>query len=156
MDVENIAQKTRLSPRILRYAIYHGVAAGIDKIGDGKGIQRKYTPFEAFGIAVAAKLMDSGFKRDLAQRCVSALVRHRTNATFNGRPLAHALNMRNGEVYVDIADGKYIRLRGGSGHSTINTGWMAATTTGNAPAVNPEPDVLVSVTLTALRDALRG
>ena len=155
MDVETIARKTRLSPRTLRYAIYHGVAAGIDKIGEGKGVVRSYTPFEAFGIAVAAKLLESGLKRDFAQQCLSALVRGRPHSNINQLPLARALNMRSGEVYVDVADRKYIRLRGGSGHSTINTGWMAATTTGNPPAANPEPDVMVSVRLSGLRDALR-
>jgi hypothetical protein len=154
MDVLTIAQKTGLSPRSLRYSIYHGVAAGIEKTGRGKGISRNYTDFEAFGIAVVTKLMESGLKRDLAKQCVAALLQGPATSAINSLPLYRGFMSTVSNVHVDVADNEYVRLRGGSGTNRIDTGWRATTSSGLAPE-NLDPEVLVSVKLTQLRDALR-
>ncbi len=154
MDVLTIAAKTGLRPRTLRYVIFHAVAAGIEQTGEGKGVRRNFTDFESFALAVAAKMLESGLKRDLVVQCIATLSDGgREKPMMNQRPLFRALHSI-GNVQVELADGTYVRLRAGAGSNAYDSGWLPVG--GGPPSTDPDFEVLIQMKLKRLRDAVQA
>ncbi len=154
MDVLTIAAKTGLPPRSLRYVIFHCVAAGIEQTGEGKGVRRSFTEFESFALAVAAKMLESGLKRDMVKQFIATLSNGgREKPTMNQRPLFRAL-VTAGNVQVELADGRYVRLRAGAGSNAYNSGWLAVG--GGPPSTDPDFEVLIQMKIKRLRDAVQA
>ena len=157
MDLLEIARRTGIEPRRLRYAIYHTLMPGVSPVDVGRGSVRRFTEFEAFGIALAAMLLDAGLKRNLVTECIDLLARRAGRETpTNDIPLFRAFASR-GTARLDVADGRYVRLRIGStvGRKSPETAWER--TNGGRPVpTDYDPLVLLSVNVTPLREALRG
>ena len=108
-----IAERTGLAPRLLRYVVYHGVLPGLERVGaGGQGATRSYTPFEAFGIAVSAMLLDAGLKRGVVQDSLAILCRKlpRGPVAVSAIPLLGAMHS-GGTVGIEVAEARYVRLR---------------------------------------------
>ena len=109
MDLATIAQRTGLSARRLRYVVDHGVLPGGKVIAVGRGNARSYTDFEAFGIALAAVLLDAGIKR----RIVALLLERLCDSPKGSRRERPALlsafsNART--MSLEIGDGVNFRM----------------------------------------------
>src|SRR3954451_20043785 len=89
MDLLTIAELTGLPIRRLRYTLDHRVLPGADRASRGPRLTRTFTDFEAFGIACAAALLQSGARRPLVEQCMVELLRPRG-----------ARELRNGLLWV--------------------------------------------------------
>jgi len=157
MDLMAIAQRTGIAPRQLRYAIYHTLMPGVSQVHVGKGSLRSFTEFEAFGIALAAMLLDAGLKRDLVSECIKVLSRqYGRNTALSEIPLYRAYSSR-GKVHLDIGDRIYVRSRAdqNTDGKSLDAGWQRVDARIMAPT-NYEPVVLLSLNVTRLRDALKS
>ena len=160
-----IAERTGLAPRLLRYVVYHGVLPGLERVGaGGQGATRSYTPFEAFGIAVSAMLLDAGLKRGVVQDSLAILCRKlpRGPVAVSAIPLLGAMHSGS-TVRIEVADARYVRLRieGGTAPPYLkDTGWLAPKGSPPPPAGSPpppadyDPVVVVSLNPTTKRNAL--
>jgi hypothetical protein len=159
MDLMDIARRSGLEPRRLRYAIYHTLVPRVSRVEVGRGSVRRFTEFEAFGVALAATLLEAGLRRDLTAECMEALARRlgRTTTAVNDVPLYLALASR-GTARLDVADRRYVRLRVGptAGRKPSDTGWQPTAPAGATAPTGYEPLVLLSINITPLRDAIRG
>jgi len=156
MDLMAIAQRTGIAPRQLRYAIYHTLMPGVSQVHVGKGSPRSFTEFEAFGIALAAMLLDAGLKRDFVSECIKVLTRQYGKHTALSQIPLYRAYFSQGTVHLDIGDRIYVRLRGcqNTGGTSPDTSWQRMDAGIMAPT-NYEPIVLLSLNVTPLRDALK-
>lgn len=67
----------RIADATVGYIFDHDVLPGASDAGEGRGIPRSLTAFEAFGVALAALLLESPLKRRLVAACL-----HETCAKF--------------------------------------------------------------------------
>jgi hypothetical protein len=155
MDMAELTDLTGIPVRRLRYVFDHRVLPGLATETPGQGIPRTVTGFEAFGIALAARMLDAGLTRRLVAAClVVACRRSRTGQAHV--PLYHAYTTASGRL--EVGDGCYLKLwaagrRGIAG--ALDTGWLPL---GGGRAV-PEgyaPMVLVSIELGTLAETVRG
>ena len=63
MDMAELAARTGLPARKLRYVFDHRVLPGLHGTSAGHGVPRTFTDYEGFGIALAARLLDAGLTR---------------------------------------------------------------------------------------------
>ena len=151
-----IAERTGLSPRLLRYVVYHRIVPGVERVGpDGQGGTRSFTPKEALGIALSAMLLDAGLKRSVVATCLGTMCRKYLRGPVTAVPLFVALR-GGGDVRIDVADGRYLRLRidGGTQLQRLkDTGWLAPKGSPPPPA-DYDPVVVVSLNPTTTRNAL--
>jgi hypothetical protein len=158
VELTMIAERTGLAPRLLRYVVYHGVLPGLERVGaGGQGATRSYTPFEAFGIAVSAMLLDAGLKRGVVQDSLAILCRKlpRGPVAVSAIPLLGAMHS-GGTVGIEVAEARYVRLRmeGGTAPPYLkDTGWLAPKGSPPPPA-DYDPVVVVSLNPTTTRNAL--
>src|SRR3954452_8719780 len=111
MEIAELATRTGLPTRRLRYVVDHPVLPGMNEWGEGRGIPRSFTTFEAFGIALAALLLESGLTRGLVTSCLfEAAGRFKRTPTINQIPLYQAFLARSS--WLEVGDGSYLRLHG--------------------------------------------
>ncbi|MBY0312873.1 MAG: hypothetical protein K2W85_12450, partial [Phycisphaerales bacterium] len=65
MDLNELAVRTGLPVRKLRYVLDHRILPGRQSVASGHGVPRTFTPFEGYAIALAARLLDAGVTRKL-------------------------------------------------------------------------------------------
>ena len=155
MDLVEIASRTGISARQLRYAIYHTLIPGVKPVDVGKGVVRRFTEFEAFGIAVAATLLEAGLRRHAAAECLELLaVRYSRGTPLSDVPLWCAFQGR-GPAYLEIGDLRFVRVRRGAGlgNKASDPDWAGVE---GAVPTGYQPGVLLSINVAPLRDALRG
>src|SRR4051794_12241237 len=71
-DLAAIADRSGLPVRKIRYVLDHRLTPGEVK-GRGRGAARSFTPFEAFGLVLAATMLEAGLKRALVRDCLVQL-----------------------------------------------------------------------------------
>jgi hypothetical protein len=152
MDIAELATRTGLSTRKLRYVFDQRVLPGTQQWAEGRGIPRSFTAFEAFGIALAALLLESGLKRGLVAGCLfEAVGRFGRDTPVNQIPLYQAFAADS--AWLEVGDGLYLRLHG-KGQPGVNrdfdTGWRPLTQ-GEVEPRGYHPLVRMQVDLTALR-----
>jgi hypothetical protein len=156
MDMADLAARTGLPVRKLRYVMDHRVLPGRRRVASGHGIPRTFTLFEGFGIALAARLLDSGLTRklvaavfDVACRPIGVLLEP------TEVPLLRAYIAKAG--ILEIADGRYIRLRvprRPGVASALDTAWLG--TKPSRRAVNDyTPFVQIIIKLDELVSAIQ-
>ncbi len=155
MEMAELADLTGVPVRKLRYVFDHRVLPGLTTETPGQGIPRTFTTFEAFGIALAARMLDAGLTRRLvADSLAVACRRPRTGKAH--APLFHAYTASSGRL--EVGDGRYLRLwvagRRGIAEA-LDTGWLALGE-GNTTPDGYVPMVLVSVELGTLAETVRG
>ena len=128
MDMAELADRTGLPVRKLRYAFDHRVLPGLQGTSPGHGVPRTFTDFEGFGIALAAWLLDAGLTRKVVATVLDAACRS-TVATRHPHdvPLYCAFNANTGSL--EIGDGRYLRVRvpkrPGIIPRSVDTGWLS-------------------------------
>jgi hypothetical protein len=159
MNLSEISRRTGIAPRRLRYAIYHVLVPGVERADLGRGWERHFTAFEAFGIAVAAKLLESGVKREVVAAALEALVGRYGRETPQSKiPLWRGFSLTGRlatclELFV--GDGRYFRLRGtaSAGRGSFDSGWIPGS--GQPALAEPfMPVVLVTANLLPLLRAI--
>ncbi len=125
MDMAELAARTGLPVRKLRY-VFDRVLPGLRGASAGHGVPRTFTDYEAFGIALAARLLDAGVARKTVAAALGAACRPRGSTHAPGEvPLFRAYTLKAGTL--EIGDGRYLRLRApkrpGLGNA-LDTGWL--------------------------------
>ena len=156
MDMAQLATRTGIPVRRLRYAWDHRVLPGLSSEIAGQGIPRTFDDFEGFGIALAAQLLDSGLTRKLVAACLDvACSRPVRSPPKTDPPLLHAYRATASELL--IGDGRYLQIRAARRLGIVNgidTGWMPLTLEFVLPA-DYVPAVLVRVDLDRLVKSVR-
>src|SRR4051794_16318914 len=107
MDLLTLAERTGIGPRRLRYAIYHALLPAVPPVDRGKGAVRHFTDFEAFGVALAAMLLDAGMKRDVVGDCINAVVsKYGAETPQDEIPLYRAFTAR-GAAVLEVGDRRF-------------------------------------------------
>src|SRR5688572_27302076 len=73
LSLDEIADRAGLPTRKLRYVLDHGLLPGAAAASRGRGAARRFTGFEAFGIVLAAVMLEAGLKRALVRDGLAAL-----------------------------------------------------------------------------------
>lgn len=156
MELTELASCSGIPLRRLRYAIYHAVMPGVDRVDVGRGSVRSFTDYEAFGIALAAMLFDAGIRRKLVEGCLRLLSESRDRTMPIQEVPLYAAFVSHGPATILIGDGRYVRLRA-SRHArrgVLDTGWVSPD--GSTPPGAFEPVVCLQVNLGPLRGAVKG
>lgn len=149
-----LAARTELPVRKLRYVFDHRVLPGLTGASSGHGVPRTFTDFEGFGIALAARLLDSGLTRKVVAGALDVGGRAIPSANTRQYPLLRAFQETVGTL--DIGDGRYLRVQvptyRGIGPA-LDTGWLPLAG-GSLPRVEPTLMVRVTVDLGVLARAV--
>jgi hypothetical protein len=155
MHMAELADLTGIPVRKLRYVFDHRVLPGLAAETPGQGVARTFTEYEAFGIALAAQMLETGLTRRLVAACLAVVCRRPRTGKAHA-PLDHAYTASSGRL--EVGDGRYARLwtagRRGVAEA-LDTGWLPLEG-GNAVPAGYAPAVLVSVELGALAKAVCG
>jgi hypothetical protein len=104
MDLDRISKLTSLPIRRLRYVLEHRVLPGAERRSKGHRVTRRFSEFEAFGIACATATFEAGLRRPVVALLMSAL----TKRSPTGVPLQRAFE--GAADVLEIADGVNMRL----------------------------------------------
>jgi len=150
MDMAELARRTGLPVRKLRYVFDHRLVPDLADASTGHGIPRTFTEFEGFGVALAATLLDGGVARKLTARCFNAVCRPAPTAKVADVPLYRAFAAAAGEL--TVADARFVRLvspaRAGV-TAAGDTGWLPLGFDTRIPERGPVM-VLITVALAEL------
>ena len=156
MDMAELAARTGLPVRKLRYVLDHRVLPGLRDTSAGHGVPRAFTDYEGFGIALAARLLDAGFTRKVVAAALDAACRPTGSTRAPADvPLYRAYIVRAGSL--QIGDGRHLRVRAqkrpGLGNA-LDTGWFPMAPSGRV-ADDYTPVVCVAVELGGLARAVQ-
>jgi hypothetical protein len=154
VDISDLAQRLALPTRQVRYVFDHDVLPGSEEAGQGRGVPRVLTEFEAFGVACAAVLLHAGARREVVRRCLSVTTQlPNRQAPDTDRLLwkaFHAVSAR-----LDIGDGAYVRVRGNDLPKKVwDSGWKLLVPGAAAAASCYEPLVQTTIDLTRIKGQL--
>src|SRR5690349_15868614 len=124
IDLAEIAERSGMGRRKLRYVLDHALLPGGKLASQGRGAARGFTPFEAFGIATAALMLEAGLKRALVRDCLARLCRTSDRRAVDA-PLYRAFAADRAAL-LEVGDGQQVRLSG-TGRlpgTTFDTGWQ--------------------------------
>jgi hypothetical protein len=145
---EQIAQATGLTVRRIRYVLEHRVLPGTEKASRGHRVTRNFTPFESFGIAAAAEMLEGGIRRPLVTKLMTALTKCSGSMRSADVPLFKASESR-GPSHLQIGDGVNVRVAAG----TSTAPWRQIST--GATVADYQPRVLISIDVGRIRDEIR-
>ena len=125
--IADIAEVSGLGLRKVRYVLDQGLLPGGKQSSRGRGAARYFTDYEAFGIALAAWMLEAGLKRALVRDvmgviCLSSGGRSRALKLTN-TPLYRCFTARV-TAQVEIGDWAYARVCGTSLEGPFDTGWL--------------------------------
>jgi hypothetical protein len=157
MDRADLAARTGVPARKLRYVVDHRVLPGLRSTPAGHGVRRTFTDFEGFAIALAAKLLDAGLTRKLVAAVFDAACRPIGSTRMSADvPLYRAYAVQTGSL--EIGDGRHLRLRApkrpGIGDA-LDTSWHPLGSSGRI-GEDYDPVVCLTVELGGLARAIRG
>ena len=150
MTLQDIAHRTGIPIRLIRYVLDHRVLPGEPwtQMTDLRGQPRTVTDLEAFAISVAAHLLHAGVRRSNVQRTMSDLTGIPSNKTLPPRK-------RKRLFLADIQFGKESSriLVGVDGHiRVLSHGQLEVS--GPSPDTEQDLFVRVEVDLAAIRNQL--
>jgi hypothetical protein len=154
MTLADISERTGISTRRLRYVLEHGVLPGGKLASEGRGNERRFTEFEAYGIACAALLLEAGLRRRTVQRCLAAMCPA-------GRDLSNNWLYQGfyatGETLLEVGDNVNVRMQSQSilRQGKFDTGWLQLCT-GARLQGDYQPLVTIRLDIGKLRPKLRG
>lgn len=156
MDVAELAARTDVPVRRLRYAIDHRVLPGMRHASPGHGVPRTFTEFEGFALALAALLLASGLTRKLVIALLSVTTRPVGPARARTDVPLHQVFLRALGT-LEVGDGRQVRVtaarRPGFGPA-LDTGWLSLAASRDAPG-DALPRVRVVVELGELARSVR-
>jgi hypothetical protein len=149
LDLSLIADRSGIAVRKLRYVLDHGLLPGGKVASRGRGAARSFTPFEAFGIATAALMLEAGLKRATVRDCLAALCRD-PGRKVDEIPFYRAF-AADRTALLEVGDWRHVRLSGTgrSPRSTFDTGWLPLA--GGAAAESYAPLVTVALDVGQIR-----
>jgi hypothetical protein len=158
MTLADLANRTMLPLRQLRYALDHGLLRGGQRASRGRGSPRSLTEFEAFVIACAAQLLQAGLRQGVVRDCVALLGRYADKKArrVSDVPLYQAFQSGT-PARLEVGDGANVRLFGSGPlpREKFDTGWRQIAT-GARIAGAYEPLVVLGVNVGALRRMVTG
>lgn len=157
MDMAELAARSGLSVRKLRYVFDHRVLPGLSGTSAGHGVPRTFTDYEGFGIALATRFLDAGLTRKVVAAVLDAACRPTGSTRVPADvPLYRAYIVQAGSL--EIGDGRYLRVRTpkrpGLGNA-LDTGWLPSGPSGRIIG-DYTPLVHVTVELGGLALAIQG
>lgn len=147
VNVTELADRTGIEPRRLRYAVDHGIAPARNsrRLSPGRGVARSLTEEEALAVSLSALLLTAGLSRDY----VIAFLRDFARREVAGRqPVSRGLQ---GLQEIALADGRYASLRG----SGAEQGWRDLRDGSPAPE-GYRPLVMGRINVQELRRRIRN
>jgi hypothetical protein len=160
LDLAEIAARSGMPPRKLRYVLDHDLLPSDRTWSRGRGSARLFTPPEAFVIALAARMLDAGLKRATVRESLASLCR----VPFPGRPETGPMMLEgfldNGLDSVEVGDWWRVRLRGVAGRKPWATQWLPfpgghdLADAALEEALLEEPSMTVTLNVGPLRRAL--
>jgi hypothetical protein len=110
LTLAEIAVRTRVDVRALRYVLEHATVPFARTTGRGRGTVRRFTDARAFLLALAALFFSSGLRRSITQALITDLYSYfsATNSALDSvmLPLSATAQMS-----IEIADGLNFRTR---------------------------------------------
>ena len=156
MDLAELAARTGMPIRRLRYVVDHRVLPGLRDTPAGQGVPRTVTDYEGFAIALAARLLGSGMTRKLVAAGLDAACRPPASTDSPAEaPLCRAYAAADGRL--EFGDGRYVRVvapRSPGVGPAVDTGWLAVVPS-PAVAADYRPGVRVAVELGGLARVVR-
>ena len=163
MDLQTIAEQTRLPVRTIRYVVDHRLLPKQRRVTgepDRVGRARILTELEGFSVACAAILLESGVRREAVVDFMSALAEH--SVAQNSQITQNRRKRRSGSVgalemvleaeitpaEAMLADGVNLRFK----LECEDTGWIQPGTFARL-ADDYQPRVVVTIDLARLRQA---
>jgi hypothetical protein len=115
----------------------HGLLPGGKIASRGRGSARRFTAFEAFGIALATLMLEAGLRRALVRECMSA-VSPAVGRDLDRNPLYRAFTSR-GAARLDVGDWLYVRMvvDGSPLKPPLDTAWLPLAGSGPAGSYTP-------------------
>ena len=154
MTIYEISTRLGISTRRLRYVLEHDVLPSWRSASEGRGNERSFEGFEAFGIACAAWMLQGGLRCATVKQLFAAVCP--SGGIMKKNPLFQAFIAR-GDSTFEIGDGVNVRLssatRPRAGNS--DTGWRQIAT-GAELSDNYEPDIRIQINVGKLRSKLKA
>jgi hypothetical protein len=154
MDLQTIAELTRLPIRKIRYVLDHRLLPGLRVEGqpDLVGRARILTDLEGFAVACAAILLESGVRKEAVIEFMAGLSGFPMGRIPAGKRSIHAIQKAFERTVTPaealLADGMNLRFK--FGHE--DTGWVQPRT--YAPLSHGyQPRMVISIDLAHVRDA---
>lgn len=149
-DLAEIAERSGIAVRKLRYVLDQALLPGGNVASRGRGTARSFTPFEAFGIATAAVMLEAGLKRSLIRDCLALLCQGPSRNL--DRVLLYRAFTADLAARLEIGDWEFVRLVGAgvSPGKSFDTGWLPLAK-GAVPAEKYTPLVTVALDVGQIR-----
>jgi hypothetical protein len=111
MTLADLAKRTSLSTRQLRYVLDHALLPAGRIESRGRGAVRVFTDFEAFAIACAAVMLQAGLRQVVVRDCIALLCRYEDNGLreINKVPLYRAFEPKR-TATLEVGDGVNVRV----------------------------------------------
>jgi len=142
-SLKDIARRTGLPVRRLRYVLYHGLVPTLPTHGSGRGFARRFDEEGARSIGIAAALLEAGLPRGEVTQCLRHIVTSHARATSARRASGHLRRL-------DVAERQYLRrvTRNGAGP------WTAMRSAAGPPPHGYQPLFTVTLNLERLESLL--
>ena len=159
MILSELVARTGISTRMAKYVLDHQIVPEpIHKVVEARGEPREFDEITAMQIALAAKLLGAGVKRNLVVQLIrklSAKIRQRKNETPFEWMAKESL-----PLMLHVGDGQTMRLTMKGSRKLTNgkdfdTGWQAMDTK-QGDAEQEDPDVVLRIALGRIRDKVVG
>jgi hypothetical protein len=149
MTLAELANRTALSLRQLRYVLDHGLVPAGRIESRGRGAARTFTDFEAFGIACAAVMLQAGLRQAIVRDCIALLCRIQDEKQRKATdvPLFRAFQATKA-AKLEVGDGVNVRLSGAGtlAPQDFDTGWRQVAT-GAELGDGYNPLIVISINL---------
>jgi len=143
-----------MTPRQLRYVLEHEIFSGGKAASEGRGNERSFTEFEAFGIACAALMFRGGLRRATVKQSMALIC---PNIRDLKKIWLYQAFSATGETILEIGDNVNVRIHIASDLRSENfdSGWCQITT-GAKLKEDYEPDFKFQIDVGKLRTKLKG
>jgi hypothetical protein len=154
----DIDQRSSIAVERLRYVIDSKILPGRRNgkvegtITPGRGVARRFTGFESFGIVIAVLMLDAGMKRDAVKKCFEILCDYGKGTREINSVMLYQAYQRSEIVALELGDAQNIRLvYMATPQGTARTdGWIQVQT--RAKVVEYSPLVTIRIDVVKLRE----
>lgn len=161
MDLQELANRTGLPLRKLRYVVDHNLVPGLNyKLAESEaGRPRRFAPDVGFGIACVTALLHAGLQRTAATEFVAAMLdvpfRWPSGKMLYGHQVLSEFCRRGSEGRMFLADGVNVKIDVKISDATVPAKWCEPHT-GATLAEEYEPRVVVELDIGRLRREIFG
>ena len=159
MELQELARRTALPLRRLRYVVDHDLVPGLNYrlASDEAGRPRQLAQDAAFGVACVAALLQGGMKRTEATSFIAALLdfpyRTKKGESWPGHHILSRFLTAGGDGHVRLGDGVNLWLELTIHDHLLDTGWRERRT-GAALAKGYAPRLVIDLDVGWLRQGI--